>query len=56
MITPGGNCRKAHEAGVRVHTWTVNEPEVMRKVMEEKADILITNYPDLGCQERQKKL
>ena len=56
VITPGGNCRKAHEAGVRVHTWTVNEPEVMRKVMEEKADILITNYPDLGCQERQKKL
>ncbi len=56
VITPGGNCRKAHEAGIRVHTWTVNDPEVMAEVLREKADILITNYPDLACQERSKIL
>lgn len=56
VVTPGGNCRRAHEAGIRVHTWTVNEPEMMRKVIGEKADILITNYPDVGCQERAKIL
>lgn len=56
VITPGGSCRKAHEAGIRVHTWTVNNPEVMAAVLQEKADILITNYPDLACQERNKTL
>ena len=56
VITPGGNCRRAHEAGIRVHTWTVTSPEVMAAVIREKADILITNYPDLGCQERDKTL
>lgn len=56
VITPGGNCRKAHNAGVSVHTWTVNEPEVMKKVLMEKADVIITNYPDVGCQERAKIL
>ena len=56
VITPGGNCRKAHEAGILVHTWTVNDPEIMAAVMREKADIMITNYPDLACQERDKIL
>ena len=56
VITPGGNCRKAHEAGILVHTWTVNDPEAMAVVMREKADIMITNYPDLACQERDKIL
>jgi len=56
VIIPGGNCRKAHEAGIRVHTWTVNDPETMATVIREKADILITNYPDLACQERAKIL
>ena len=56
VITPGGNCRKAHEAGIRIHTWTVNSPEMLEAVLREKADILITNYPDVACQERDKTL
>ena len=56
VVTPGGNCRKAHEAGIRVHTWTVNEPGIMDAVIREKADIMITNYPDLACQERSKNI
>ena len=56
VVTPGGNCRKAHDAGIRVHTWTVNDPEIMVAVLREKADILITNYPDVACQERSKNV
>ena len=56
VITPGGMCEKAHEAGVQVNTWTVNDAEDIRKVLREGADIVITNYPDIACQEREKNL
>lgn len=45
MNVPGA-CAAAHAAGIRVNTWTVNRPEDMDAVLREKADILITNYPD----------
>ena len=48
VITPGGGCDSAHKAGIEVNTWTVNKPEDMRAVLAEGADILITNYPDVG--------
>lgn len=54
VITPGGECAAAHRAGVRVHTWTVNEPEDMEKVLREGADILITNYPDRALEIRRR--
>ena len=50
VITPGGNCPLAHKAGIQVNTWTVNTREVMQKTLEEGADILITNYPDVGLE------
>ena len=55
VITPGGECRKAHEAGIRVHTWTVDREDAIRRVLEEGADILITNRPDaaLVCLQEQ---
>ena len=34
------------EQGLRVHTWTVNEPEQMRRLIDLGADIIITNHPD----------
>ena len=45
LLTPE-ECDKAHEAGLEVNTWTVNEEPDMRKVILAGADILITNYPD----------
>ena len=56
VITPGGECAEAHKAGIRVHTWTVNREEDLDAVLREGADILITNVPDLACQERAKTL
>ena len=45
VLLPGGECAAAHNAGVRVNTWTVNSPEAVSAVLREGADILITNYP-----------
>ena len=45
VLLPGGECAAAHNAGIRVNTWTVNSPEAVSAVLREGADILITNYP-----------
>ncbi len=39
-------CGEAHQAGLRVNTWTVNDDRDMKKVFALQADMLITNYPD----------
>ncbi len=41
------NISAAHEAGLLVVPWTVNEPEVMEKLIDLGVDGLITDYPDL---------
>ena len=46
VLTPGGICPPAHRAGIRVHPWTVNTEEDLRRVLAEGVDIVITNYPD----------
>ena len=50
VITPGGECALGHKAGIQVNTWTVNTREDLNRVLEEGADILITNYPDVGLE------
>ena len=50
VITPGGSCALAHKAGIEVNTWTVNTRENLNTVLREGADILITNYPDVGLE------
>lgn len=54
VITPGGECAAAHRAGIRVHVWTVNDEEVIRRTLAEGADILITNYPDRAVRLRKE--
>jgi len=39
--------RKAHAAGKDVHVWTVNEPEVMLRMIERGVDNIITDHPAL---------
>ena len=36
----------AHQQGIEVWVWTVNEPAKMQKMKERNVDGLITNYPD----------
>lgn len=38
----------AHEHGVEVHIWTVNEPADMRRLLEEGVDGLVTDRTDLA--------
>lgn len=37
---------RAHELGVRVHPWTVDDPDVIRRLCELDIDAIITNKPD----------
>ncbi|GAA2184865.1 glycerophosphodiester phosphodiesterase [Brooklawnia cerclae] len=37
---------RAHEAGVRVHAWTVDDPEQVRGLAAQGIDAIITNVPD----------
>lgn len=36
----------AHRKGVEVHVWTINYPQVMRRLLDWGADGIITDYPD----------
>ena len=38
--------RAAHGLGVEVHPWTINDPEVMRRLIDMGVDGIITDYPD----------
>ena len=38
---------KCHEKGIRVHPWTVDDPEVATFLAEAGCDAVITNKPDL---------
>jgi glycerophosphoryl diester phosphodiesterase len=40
--------RRAHEAGLEVWVWTVNQPEEMRRLAEWGADGIISDYPDVA--------
>jgi glycerophosphoryl diester phosphodiesterase len=42
---------QAHAAGLRVSTWTVNEPARMRELLDDGADSLITDVPSLALQQ-----
>jgi glycerophosphoryl diester phosphodiesterase len=42
---------RAHEAGLMVVPWTVNDPEVMRRMIGLGVDGLITDRPDLLLQQ-----
>lgn len=40
--------KKAHERGLKVHVWTVNEREEMERLIRAGADAIITNRPETG--------
>jgi glycerophosphoryl diester phosphodiesterase len=49
LITPA-LVKKAHEAGLQVVAWTINEPEQMRRLMDAGVNGIMTDYPDLLVQ------
>lgn len=40
------NCKKLHEAGFQIDTYTVNEPDDIQKVKAMGVDGIFTNFPD----------
>ncbi len=45
LVTPA-LVEKAHHAGLQVVTWTINEPEQMRRLISAGVDGIMTDYPD----------
>jgi glycerophosphoryl diester phosphodiesterase len=46
--------RRAHELGMRVIVWTVNEPADVRRVIEMGVDGIISDYPDRARKEIER--
>ncbi len=54
LLVRWGFTKRMHRHEVPVLVWTVNEEELMNKLLnKEKVDAIITNYPDLGLKIRQ---
>ena len=51
-----GYINEAHAKGLRVHPYTVDNPQIMQLLLEKGADALITNYPDVAKELRDKYL
>jgi glycerophosphoryl diester phosphodiesterase len=41
-------CRAAHEMGLAVNTWTVDDPDRMEWLAQAGVDAVITNVPDVA--------
>ncbi|MCU1430066.1 MAG: glycerophosphoryl diester phosphodiesterase [Actinomycetia bacterium] len=48
MADPAAAMRTAHERGLRVAVWTVNEPDDVRALAAAAVDALITDVPDVA--------
>ena len=54
LVTPA-LVKQAHNAGLQVVTWTINEPEQMRHLIEAGVDGIMTDYPDRLVQVLREK-
>src|SRR5262245_41453383 len=46
--------RAAHQRGMEVHAWTVNDPREMGQLMKRGVDNIITSDPDLAIRVRDE--
>ncbi|HEY7134625.1 MAG TPA: glycerophosphodiester phosphodiesterase [Acidimicrobiia bacterium] len=48
VVDPVGVVAVAHDAGLRVHVWTVDDPDELRVLAAAGVDAVITNVPDVA--------
>lgn len=48
LLQLAGYVEKAHDAGLRVNTWTVDDPDHIRLVASLGVDAIVTNRPDVA--------
>ena len=53
-VFSAGLVRLAHDRGLEVHVWTVNDPRKMEQLWMAGADGLVTDRPDLALQVRDR--
>lgn len=53
IVTPGFVVR-AHDAGVKVHVWTIDEEEIMKSLFQIGVDGVMTNDPSLAVRVRNQ--
>jgi glycerophosphoryl diester phosphodiesterase len=46
----GATTARAHELGLRVNVWTVNEPDELRRLADAGVDGVVTDVPDLAVE------
>lgn len=46
--------KNCHDNGIRVHTWTVDEPEDIQLCLDMGVDVIMTNHPDVAVEMRNK--
>ena len=46
--------KDCHSRGIRVHAWTVDTPEDIQLMLENGVDVIMTNYPDVAIELRDK--
>lgn len=39
--------KKAHDIGLSINAWTVNEPEVMKELLDQNVEYITTNEPEI---------
>ena len=46
--------KNCHDKGIRVHSWTANTPENIQFLLDCGVDVIMTDYPDIAIQMRDK--
>lgn len=46
--------KNCHDKGIRVHVWTADAPEDIQLLLDRGVDVIMTNYPDVGVDLRNK--
>ena len=47
-----GFVKRMHARGIKISVWTVNDQDLMKKLLKKRVDSIVTNYPDIALKMR----